>query len=133
MKVLPSFFMLIFCLGSFALSAQSKAMARHDENKDNRLSRDEYGDMLRKNKVFAEWDQNNNGFISLQEWNDALDKYYSDMQGIATYANYLKWDLNADHYLNDDEFRIGNFELWDENNNEYVDPEEWTRYETWSF
>lgn len=133
MKLIPIFLLMTFCLGAINVNAQSKPMSKYDKDGDSRLTEDEFDEMLKKRKVFDTWDTNNNGFISLQEWTDGVKKYYPDMKNAGTYANYLKWDMNADHYLNDDEFYRGNFLFWDTDKSEYVEAGEWdNQYSGWS-
>ncbi len=124
---MKTIFSTILILGFTIASAQN--FNKFDKDKDGKLSHEEAGDMLRKSGLLQRWDSQKDGFLSLQEWSDGVESTFAAHEGLATYGNFMKWDANADHYVNTEELAAGLFNWMDENNNEFIEAGEWKRWQ----
>lgn len=120
---------------------------RWDADRNRSLSRDELADTW-----YDLWDNNNDNLVDEQEWTRATKAW--DFEGIAYNGwrdwdidndgrllenefdqrfggIYDRWDMDRNNALTRDEFRDTWWDLFDNNNDDFIDDNEW-RNVTWS-
>jgi len=92
------------------------------------MTESEFEKKLRKSKLFQQWDLQDDGFLSLQEWTDGIEGTYPNKDGLATYSQFMRMDMNADHFINFKELMFGLYRWMDEDSSETVTDEEWKKW-----
>lgn len=67
-----------------------------------------------ENLTFTDWDKNQDGLISRSEFIDIFTYQYTD-----------DWNLKDDEGLDDEDFFVSSYEMWDNDNDEMLTEEEW--------
>lgn len=64
--------------------------------------------------TFSDWDRNDDQLISLSEFTGVFKKLYVD-----------DWNVVDDNYLDDEDFYLATYRIWDINKDELMTKEEW--------
>lgn len=95
-----------------------------DEDDDDRLSDDEFAIALDGTRAWADWDLDGDGYLDEDEWDAATgDAEWSDDWG-----NFGDWDADDDLRLTEDEWAGGFWDVFDDNDDDWVDENEWNTY-----
>lgn len=100
----------------------------YDTDKDFKVNRDEFNTVFRNEGDFDSWDADRDSRINESEWNAGFNEYSSsypyEEKGL-----FDDWDTNGDTYVDNNEFSEGVFGMRDNNNDGFIDQDEWDKYE----
>ncbi|GAA0893310.1 hypothetical protein GCM10009122_29890 [Fulvivirga kasyanovii] len=118
---------LIICLS--ACNTQRKmTLTGYDRDRDNRVNREEFESVFRDRNTYSDWDTDGDRRLNEVEWERGFNVYssdynYDEMEG------FDEWDTERDDYIDENEFREGFFNLFDANDNDYLEESEFASYQ----
>lgn len=99
-----------------------------DEDADELVDRNEFGQTFAESDYYDDWDANSDGEIDEAEWQSGIDNNFSNYDR-DTYGDFNEWDTNRDRIIDEDELIVGNFTVWDTDRDGNI---ELAEYEAWS-
>ena len=95
-----------------------------DADNNELIDENEFNTTFGEANYYAAWDTDGDGIVDETEWDTGITTYYPAYTG----GDYVSWDLNQDNMLDQDEFTVGTYQLWDTNGDgtiEVVEYNEW--------
>lgn len=103
--------------------------------------------------TFRVWDEDENEYIEEEEWvvgfdymygdyiiddyeaidtdNDGYIEYLEYEAALAPSTFYFDWDFNSDGEVDAEELAMGIFDIWDKDNSQYIEPDEYAEFDSY--
>lgn len=102
----------------------TKSFKVWDSNKDGKIDMKEFKVSFNKTNAYKDWDTNTDNLIDEKEWHKGVSLNYENSD-----LKYIDWDINGDKLVDHMEFTTGNFNAWDNNSDQFINPSEFAHWQ----